>query len=145
MKFVQLWHYYLWQNYYATTGSCNEGRDKVSKDMIKAISPYAREAVMYHVDESQLKGEFPKPWKMSIVHPLPKTQSNVFNLRSYICHTSKVYDSGNFGHSPDSYNTLNSRTSFQSYSHVSGGTTAPALLYWTHVWGLVWGERSGQV
>lgn len=50
--------------------------------MIKAISPYVKEAVMYHVDESQLKGEFPKPWKMNIVHPLPKTQSNVFNLRS---------------------------------------------------------------
>lgn len=96
--------------------------------MIKAISPYAREAVMYHVDESQLKGEFPKPWKMSIVHPLPKTQSNVFNLSS-IYHTSNVYDTGNVGHSPDSSNMLNSRTSFQSYSHVSGKTTAPALLY----------------
>ena len=43
--------------------------------MVKAVSPYAIGAITYLVNESLRSGVFPKAWKTSIVHPLPKITS----------------------------------------------------------------------
>lgn len=83
---------------------------------------------MYLVHESLLKGGFPKSWKMSIVHPLLKTLSSVFNLRS-ISVLPAIFMTGKVGHSPDSESTLNSRTSFQSLSRYrKDHSTCTALM-----------------
>ncbi len=51
--------------------------------MIKAVSPYAIKAITHLMNESVRSGAFPNPWKMSIVHPLPKkaNPTNVQHLR----------------------------------------------------------------
>ena len=48
------------------------GSDNISIDMIRAVSPYAIEAITYLINQSLKKGIFPSRWKMSIVKPLPK-------------------------------------------------------------------------
>src|SRR5436190_22003594 len=48
------------------------GSDNISIDMIKAVSPYAIEAITHLVNQSLRKGIFPRRWKMSIVKPLLK-------------------------------------------------------------------------
>src|SRR5436190_24122152 len=48
------------------------GSDNISIDMVKAVSPYAIEAITYLVNHSLKTGVFPRRWKKSIVIPLPK-------------------------------------------------------------------------
>lgn len=51
------------------------GIDGISIKMIKAVSPFALGAVTRLVNLSLTSGIFPKSWKTSIVHPLPKVSS----------------------------------------------------------------------
>lgn len=51
------------------------GSDQLSIDMIKAVSPYCIDAITHLINQSLTKGIFPDAWKLSIVHPLPKTDN----------------------------------------------------------------------
>jgi len=49
------------------------GKDEISIDMIKTVSPFAIESITYLINESLKERKFPQAWKESIVRPLPKT------------------------------------------------------------------------
>ncbi|KAG8287367.1 Ganglioside-induced differentiation-associated protein 2, partial [Homalodisca vitripennis] len=44
----------------------------ISIDMIKAVSPYAIEAITHLINESLINEIFPENWKISLIRPLPK-------------------------------------------------------------------------
>lgn len=43
--------------------------------MVKAVSPFAIGCITHLINQSLTSGKFPKAWKKSVIHPLPKTSN----------------------------------------------------------------------